>query len=202
MSKAKRTLKRIFCIILLVIFSPFLFVYWIVKSITNKARKKMWKSNGLSGSKLVLLTDIDYLEKMSNFEADDYFKYLFFYDGYDVKMLINKKNKPQMILTRNNENFLLKYQLNQTKSTRTEVERLKQEKKTKKIDKAIYITTKHVDGSIKAEYFSQNIKILDRDEFINFYSRVQKNIKNNISSTQLSDKTMTEQLHEMYPNHI
>ena len=202
MSKFKRNIKRVFCIILLVIFSPAILLYLIIRGITKSMRKRTWKKKGLSGKQLVLATDINIIDKMEDFEAFDYFKYLFFFDGYSVKNLTTNKKHAQFLLLKNGEEILLKYIIYKGKMSLSDIKSLKLQKENKGYKKALFICNMCVTDMIKEEYFKENIKILDRSELITFYERVKRNLKINTSTQEVSGKTMKQMLDEMYPNSI
>lgn len=202
MGKVKKNVKRIFCIILLVIFLPIILVYLLVKKITYNARLKQWKKKGLSGKDLVLLTDIDYIDKMQDFEAKDFFKYLFFFDGFNVKNLKSKKNNPQFFITKNNEEYLVLFSNNKNKSYKSELNILVDYKNGNNYSKALYVTNKTIDTMIKESYIAKSVKILDREELTGYLTKVQTQIKQSSSYTSIETKSISEQLDEMYPNRI
>lgn len=202
MGKVKRNIKRIICLILLLVFSPIILIYLIVKSITKSARKRVWKKSGISSRQLILGTDITIIDKMEDFEADDYFKYLFFYDGFNSKLLKGKR-KPNFLLFKNNETYSLKYNIDKNQSLKQDIKILSEYSKKNNIKHSFYVTNRSIDNKIYDEYISQGIKIVDREDLITLYTRTIARLKmDNVHSDNLSTKPILEQLDDMYPSRI
>lgn len=202
MASLKRNIKRIICIILLVVFSPFILLYLLIKTVTKRARKRTWKKKGLSGKQLLLASTMEDIDKMENFELMDYFKYLFFYDGYNTKSLSNSGKSAQYLLSRNGEEYLLRFSIVKNHKDQKVISELMDEKQARNIEKAIFITNREIDKSIKNDYFEKMIRILDRTELETFATRVVEKIKSNTSNIDMDGKNMSEMLDIMYPNRI
>jgi len=202
MGKIKRNIKRIFCIILLIVFSPIILIYLMVKGITKATRKRVWKKAGLNSRQLVLGTDITIIDKMEDFEADDYFKYLFFYDGFNAKKIYGK-NRPNFILNKNNQLYTMKYNISKTQTIRQDVKILYGYNQKKQIQHGFYVTNKPVENSLYNEAMKLGIKIVDRDDLISLYTKTIARLKDGDNISQNYDaKPLSEQIDEMYPNRI
>lgn len=202
MNKVKRSIKRIICLILLIVFSPVILLYLLISSIVKYARKKQWKKNGLTGMNLVLMTDIDFIDKMQDFEAYDFFKYLFFFDGFNVKYLKTRKSYPQFYITKNTEEYLVMYNLQSSSSIKNDLTKLEEYKNNNNIKRAIYVTNKSIKADKKQEYLLKSIKIIDRNELIEYISKVQNKLKESTPTAININKSINEQIDEMYPNRI
>ena len=202
MSNISRNIKRVFCIVLLVIFSPFILLYLLIRGITKSMRKKTWKKKGLSGKQIVVSSTIDDVEKMEDFELLDYFKFLFFFDGYNTKLLSNKNKSAQYLLTRGGEQYLLRFSIGKKHNDQKTINELILEKQSRKIEKAIFITNRDVDKSIKNHYFGKMVKILDRSELKKFSERIVEKVKVSTVDNHIEGKNISEMLDIMYPNRI
>lgn len=202
MNKVKRSIKRIICLILLIVFSPVILLYLLISSIVKYARKKQWKKNGLTGMNLALMTDIDFIDKMQDFEAYDFFKYLFFFDGFNVKYLKTRKSYPQFYITKNTEEYLVMYNVQSSSSIKNDLTKLEEYKTNNDIKRAIYVTNKSIKADKKQEYLLKSIKIIDRNELIEYISKVQNKLKESTPTAININKSINEQIDEMYPNRI
>lgn len=202
MSRAKNIIKKIFFIVMFIIFSPIILIYYIAKKIAYNSRKKMWKKNGLTGRKLIIATDIDVIDNMEDFEAEDYFKYLFFYQGYTVKSNKKAKKCSQFLINKNNTDSLLKYAIYKKNINKNDLECLNSEKIIKDNNTAIFVTNLDVLSEIHEEYKKLNIEIIDRPRLIGLYNSTIEKLELNNISTNVSDKPINELLDEMYPNSI
>lgn len=202
MNKVKRSIKRIICLILLIVFSPVILLYLLISSIVKCARKKQWKKNGLTGMNLVLMTDIDFIDKMQDFEAYDFFKYLFFFDGFNVKYLKTRKSYPQFYITKNTEEYLVMYNVQSSSSIKNDLTKLEEYKTNNDIKRAIYVTNKSIKADKKQEYLLKSIKIIDRNELIEYITKVQNKLKESTPTAININKSINEQIDEMYPNRI
>ena len=109
MSKARKTAKKIFCVILLIVFSPFVLLYFLVRFFSKRARFNTYQKNKPSGRVLILSTNFDDIFKMEDFELADLFKYLYFYQGYMVKKFEGQGFATCLKLKKQGKEFLLEY---------------------------------------------------------------------------------------------
>lgn len=199
MGKVKRNIKRVICLILLLVFSPFILIYLLIKNITKASRKRLWKKSGISSRQLILGTDISIIDKMEDFEADDYFKYLFFYEGFMSKLL--KKSIPNFLLTKNNEKYTLKYNLDKKQSIKKDIQNLYSYNQKNNIKHGFYVTNKSINNEEYSSYLKNGIKVIDRESLIELYTSISDKLKLDNSSVDTT-KTIIEQLNDMYPSRI
>ena len=201
MAKKKNAFKRILFIILFVVLLPVVLVALIVRAVSKKARHNLYLKNSVSGRKLIMSTNLDMLEKMETFEIDDFFKYLFFYQGFSTKKIDGLKNC--LMLEKNERLFLMMYETRKNASHEKNVSLLFDEKTKKNIETGIYVTNAFIGDQFRQQSKNQNIDIIDNPSLEVLVGNVKRDLQLGIGSFgNDSDKSVDELLSEMYPNNI
>ena len=108
--------------ILIVILSPVILVWWIVRVFTKRTR-------------------VEDLSKMEDFELSDFFKYLYFYQGFNVKDVSMNKNEVNMRLSKGEISAVLKYNTLKHISHLKNIDIIIESMKKNNIPNGVYITT-------------------------------------------------------------
>jgi len=203
MKKKNNIIKRIFFIVLFIIFLPLILIYFCVKSISRRIRMSVYKKNKVSGRKLLLTASVESIEEMYDFELYDLFKYLFFYQGFNVKLLNYSLNKTNLLISKDNQNIFVKYDIVKKNSTKKHINCLiKNVKKTKNVS-GLYITNVELNKAFVDGLKTYNIECVDKTGLNLLIHSVADSIqKNNIIDNRDIDKSIDQMIDDMYPNRI
>ncbi|MBQ9790090.1 MAG: hypothetical protein IJW24_00660 [Clostridia bacterium] len=186
---------------LFVVLLPIILVLLIIKAISKKSRQKLYFKNKISGRKLVMTTTVDTLDKMEDFELGDFFKYLFFYQGFSTKKLDTIKNC--LVLEKNNRLFLMMHSKSKQSKHEKLVSKLAEAMAQNNIQTGIYVTSANIGEQFKIQQKTNGIDIIDRPALALLIQNVSKELQNgSFVFDQDSDKPVDELLEKMYPNSI
>ena len=196
-------LKKLFMFLLLIVLSPILIIEGIVSAAKKARRKREWKAKELEGQKILLSSSITDIDLMEGYMFEDYLKILFFYLGYKVEVtqksrdygadlvLINPKNNKKIIVQAKRYNKAVGSKAVQEIFTA----------KTHYGADFGWVVTNNVFTPQAEQLAKENqIRLIDRNELIELYTRVCGELK-----LQLSDGTLMYEktsLRDKYPYYI
>ena len=202
MNKFFVILKRCLFVLLLIISSPFLLVYFIIKKLSHSIKYKSWKNSGASSRELLFTVDANSILSLEDYEADEFVKSLFFYCGYKVKKLSNKINNSEYVITKDGLTYYLKNAFFESKTLNNVLNRINLKREDLKIQYAIVLSNKHIEPSQKDALRSEHIQILSIEDLKPLIVIAQKEIRQIPDIGENIGLSIDEAIDKMYPYKI
>lgn len=180
-TKSKKTRKkdgfflRLFKIILLIILSPAILLFNIIRWIVKSAKKRKWEKEGKRGIILLLSSTIDNIDIMEGYEFENYLKTLFFYAGFGAEVTQKSKDYgADIILTdENHEKIVVQAKrYNKTVGVKS-VQEVIGAKNHYKASEGMVVTNSTFSFEAETLARENNIRLVDRKELIEMAKRVQ-----------------------------
>lgn len=195
--------KRLICFILLIVLSPILLVEGIVSFVKKSKAKKRWKSKELEGQKILLSSSITDIDLMEGYMFEDYLKILFFYLGYKVEqtqksrdygadlILVNPQTQKRIIVQAKRYNKPVGSKA---------VQEVLTAKLHYKADYSWVVSNQTFTYQAEVLARENNVRLIDRQELIELYTRVCKELELSSRDGNLSNENTS--LYEKYPFYI
>lgn len=195
--------KRLICFILLIVLSPILLVEAIVSSVKKSKAKKRWKAKELEGQKILLSSSITDIDLMEGYMFEDYLKILFFYLGYKVEqtqksrdygadlILVNPQTQKRIIVQAKRYNKPVGSKA---------VQEVLTAKLHYKADYSWVVSNQIFTYQAEVLARENNVRLIDRQELIELYTRVCKELEISARDGNLSNENTS--LYEKYPFYI
>lgn len=181
--------KRIIFFLLLIIFSPFLIIGFIIKKIAKRVKRKKWEKDGLRGKLLLLNSDISDIDIMEGYEFENYLKTLFFYEGYVTEVTSKAKDfGADIILTKANEKIVVQAKRYNKSVGAKSVQEIIGGAKHYNATDAMVVTNSHFTSAAETIAKENNIRLIDREELIEIYIKVKKQLQLSTKESELVDK--------------
>lgn len=194
--------KRIFFVLLFIILSPVLLIYYIIKGIVKAVKKNKWEKEGKRGILLLMSSDISDIDIMEGYEFENYLKTLFFYEGYNSEVTSKAKDfGADLILEKDGKKIVVQAKrYNKTVGTKS-VQEIIGGAKHYGAEEAMVVTNSHFTSSAETIAKENNIRLVDRDELIEIYTRVKKKLQLCTKESDLLSKEDAD-IKERFPNMI
>lgn len=184
--------KKILLALVIVIFLPFVLLYYLVKGIIKIIKYKRWKKEGLRGKLLLLSADITDIDIMEGYEFESYLSALFFYEGYSSEITTKAKDYgADVILTKGEEKIIVQAKRYSKPVGVKSVQEIMGATKHYNATGAMVVTNSRFTEAAETIAKENNIRLVDRDELIEIYKRVKKQLN---LSTKESDFVNKENL--------
>lgn len=195
--------KRLFFFLLLIVLSPVLIAEGVINAVKKCKRKKQWKTKELEGQKLLLTSSITDIDIMEGYMFEDYLRVLLFYLGYKVEVTQKSRDygADLVLVDPNTKQKIIVQAKRYNKPVGSKaVQEILAAKLHYKADDAWVITNNKYTPQAELLAKENNIRLIDRDELIEMYTRVCKQLE-----LQLNDGTLMYQktsLQDKYPYYI
>ena len=181
--------KLFFKILFVIIFSPVLLLVAIIRAIVKRIKRKKWEKEGLRGKMLLLDKNISDIDIMEGYEFEEYLKTLFFYDGYNASTTSKAKDYgADIILVKDNEKIVVQAKRYSKSVGVKSVQEAVGAIKHYQADSAMVVTNSLFTPAAETIAKENNVRLVDREELIEIYTRVKENLKLSTKESELVDK--------------
>lgn len=181
--------KRVFCFILLLILLPAIIIFFIIKSAVKSAKKRKWEKEGLRGKLLLLEADISDIDIMEGYEFENYLKTLFFYEGYVTEVTTQSRDYGADLVMQKDGRKIIVQAKRYTKNVGAKsVQEILGATKHYNATEAFVVTNSHFTYAAETIAKENQIRLIDREELIEIYTRVKQQLKISTRESELVNK--------------
>lgn len=182
--------RRFFSILFLIILSPVFLLYFFIKWIVKTVKKNKWEKEGKRGKLLLLSADISQIDIMEGYEFEEYLKTLFFYEGFATETTIKARDfGADIILVAPNEKIIVQAKRYSKAVGVKSVQEILGAVPHYRATGAMVVTNSYFTQSAETLAKENNIRLVDRDELIEIYTRVKEKLQLSTRESELVDKT-------------
>ena len=182
--------RRFFSVLFLIILSPVFLIYFSIKAIVKTVKKNKWEKEGKRGKLLLLSSDISQIDIMEGYEFEEYLKTLFFYEGFATETTTKSKDYgADIILTAPNQKIIVQAKRYSKAVGVKSVQEILGAVPHYKATGAMVVTNSYFTVSAETIARENNIRLIDRDELIEIYTRVKEKLQLSTKESELVDKT-------------
>ncbi len=182
-------LKRLVFVLLFIILLPFLIIYYSIRAIVKRRKRKKWEKEALTGKSLLLKTDISHIDKMEEYEFENYLRTLFFYDGYGAtRTTWSKDHGADVILTKESEKIVVHVSISKKIVGIKVVEEALSSMKHYNATGAFIVTNNLFVEEAHMLTKEKNVKLIEREQLIQIINRVKEKLRKSTTSSELVDK--------------
>lgn len=175
-SKKDGFFLRLFKIVLLVVLSPAIILFFTIRGIVKSVKKRKWEKEGKRGIILLLSSTIDDIDIMEGYEFENYLKTLFFYAGFRAEMTQKSKDYGAdiILIDENHEKIVVQAKrYNKTVGVKS-VQEVIGAKSHYKANEGMVVTNSTFSFEAETLARENNIRLVDRKELIEMARRVQE----------------------------
>jgi len=198
--KAKKVALDILRIFLIIVLSPLLLLYIIIKTISRAVKKSKWEKEGKRGKVLLMKSSISDIDIMEGYEFEDFLKTLFFYAGFKAETTPKSKDYgADLILTdESGEKIVVQAKrYNKTVGVKSVQEALAALSHYGAVE-AYVVTNSHFSFEAETLAKDNKIRLIDREELIEMQKRVQKELEINLPKGAL-DQAQNQEPQSKFP---
>lgn len=185
----KSVFKRVVFILLFIVLLPFILIYWIVSLIIKIVRKRRWEKNGVRGKMLLLSSDIHDIDIMEGYEFEEYLKTLFFYDGYQTEITTKSRDfGADLIISKDGERCIVQAKRYSKTVGVKSVQEIIGALKHYNAESVMVVTNSYFTDSAEILAKENDVRLVDRNELIEIYTRVKQNLNLSTKESELINK--------------
>lgn len=189
--KKKPFLIKLFLGLLIIVFSPVILLFLIIKHMVKRSKFKKWEREGQRGKLLLLSSDISQIDIMEGYEFENYLKTLFFYDGYITSLTTKSKDYGADIIMTDEQTkqkvVVQAKRYNKTVGAKA-VQEIVGAIKHYQADYAMVVTNSHFSYQAETLAKENGVRLVDREELIEIYKRVKKKLQLSTTESELVNK--------------
>lgn len=180
---------KVICWIFVIVLSPIILLYFIIRGIVKLSKKRKWEKEGKHGKMLLLSSDISDIDLMEGYVFEEYLKTLLFYDGYEVQ-LTNKSRDygADLIISKDGTRIAVQAKRYNKPVGVKCVQEVLAALSHYKCDEAMVITSSKFTEPCEQLAKENGVRLMDRDELIDLYKKVNQKLKINIKESVLVNK--------------
>ena len=170
--------RRIFSIVLLVILLPFIAVIGIFVFAYRYDKKRKFLESDKKGKYLLIETDITKLDIMEGYEFEELVKTVYFYLGYKAELTKKSRDYGADILLEDESGKKIVVQVKRYSGTvgTKSVQEISGAKSHYAASDAWVVTNSHFSSAAEELARENNVRLIDRDEFLEHYARAKTQI--------------------------
>lgn len=198
-----KSFKFIIKLIFIIIFSPVILLYLIIRLIVKKVKRARWQKNSKRGKMLLMSSDISDIDIMEGYAFEEYLKTLFFYAGFKAETTPRSKDYgADLILTEEDGNKIVVQakRYNKTVGIKS-VQEIMGAISHYKANEGFVVTSSHFSPEAETLAKENGIRLIDREELIEMYKRVQDKLNINAKESSLISGGSSD-LEQRYPHMI
>lgn len=197
--KRRSFLTKFMFLIVLLILTPFIILFYIFKAIKKKAKYKKWEKEGKRGKILLMQSDISDIDIMEGYEFENYLATLFFYEGFSVDTTPKSKDYgADLVLIDKDEKIVVQAKRYNKKLGVKCVQEVVSAIKHYKATNGMVVTNSHFTNAAETLAKDNNIRLVDREELIEIYTVVQKKLNMEVKKGDLVLKK-DENIEDKFP---
>ena len=180
-SKRISVFRRVFSILILVLFWPLLLLAWLFVLAYRYDKRKNFEESEKKGKFMLLATDITRIDIMPGYEFEELVRTVYFYLGYKAEL--TKKSRDygaDIVLEDENakKTVVQVKRYNNIVGTKS-VQEIAGAKSHYNADDAWVVTNSHFSEAAEQLARENNVRLIDRDEFLEHYARAKTMITAN-----------------------
>jgi len=181
--------KKIFFIILFLVLLPVIIIYYSIRGIVKRIKKKKWEKSGTQGKLLLMQADISKIDIMEGYEFEEYLRTLFFYEGYKATLTTwSKDYGADIILNKDNKIIVVQAKRYNKVVGLKSVQEALGSMKHYNATEAFVVTNSHFSSEAETLAKENSIRLIDREELIEMYTRVKERLKLSTKESEFVDK--------------
>ena len=175
-------LKRLFFLILFLIFLPLMIPFYLIKGIIKSVQYNKWKKDGEMGKSLLLNSDITKVDIMQGYEFEEFLRALFFYAGYSAEVTQKSKDfGADLVLEKNNQKIVVQAKRYSKTVGCKSVQEIFSAKEHYLATDCAVVTNSFFSSQAEQLAKELGVQLIDRDELVQMHSQVVKTL------TQIED---------------
>lgn len=199
--KNKPIFIKIVFIVLFFVLLPFMIIGYLISFIIKKNKKKKWLKEGLRGKVLILKTDIKTIDKMLDFEFENYLKTLFFYGGYKVSESDKDKGVDSFLIEKNSNKIVVCFLNRKNYVKKKSIEKVVKLMRIYKVNNAFFVSTNSFSSKAQDVADLNNVFLMDREKLVCEYEKVKEKISEVTTNEDLIDK-FDKNIQDRFPHII